>query len=67
MSQQVHYISAALIPAENVENNQEHFVANKVVVLCTTSLSLRNHSYAYRQYFESKVSLEKSFYLIASV
>ena len=46
MSQQVHDISAALIPAENVENNQEHFVANKVVVLCITSLSLRNHSYA---------------------
>ena len=29
-SHQVDYMSSALIPAEAVENKQEHFVANKV-------------------------------------
>ena len=29
MSNQVAYMSSALIPAEAVENNQEHLVANK--------------------------------------
>ena len=29
MSHQVDYMSSALIPAEAVENNQEHLVANK--------------------------------------
>ena len=30
MSHQVDYVSSALIPAEAVETNQEHLVANKV-------------------------------------
>ena len=30
MSHQVHYMFSALIPAEAVQNNQEHLVANKV-------------------------------------
>ena len=30
MSHQVDYMSSVLIPAEPVENNEEHLVANKV-------------------------------------
>ena len=30
MSHLVDYMSSALIPAEAVKNNQEHYVANKV-------------------------------------
>ena len=30
MSHQVDYMSSVLIPAEAVENNEEHLVANKV-------------------------------------
>ena len=30
MSHQVDYMSSALIPAEALENNQEHLVVNKV-------------------------------------
>ena len=30
MSHQLDYMSSTLIPAEAVENNQEHLVANKV-------------------------------------
>ena len=42
-------MSSALIPEEAYENNQEHFVANKVdsiTLLASNSLCLRNHSYA---------------------
>ena len=30
MSHQIDYMSSAIIPAEAVENNQEHLVASKV-------------------------------------
>ena len=48
MYHQVDYMPSALIPSEAVENNQEHFVANKlgsIASLVSYSLCLRDHSY----------------------
>ena len=61
MCHQVDYMPSALIPSEAVENNQEHFVANKlgsIASLVSYSLCLRDHSYVWIEYFLKILNLK---------